>query len=198
MVTARICIVQKRSNISIVGVHLRRKVPLHQDMYTTYFTSPLGLIQIQATDDKIVSLEFIRRGARRAPDILSQISGARRAPLRECIQQLKEYFSGKRKKFDLPIEMTGTDFQKSVWKALQKIPYGKTMSYKGIAEKIGNPKAMRAVGNANNKNKLPLIIPCHRVIGANGKLVGFACGLDKKEWLLQLEQKNEHPPFHSF
>ena len=105
-------------------------------------------------------------------------------------QQLDEYFAGKRKKFDIPIKLEGTDFQIKVWKELLKIPYGETCSYLDIAKCIGNPKASRAVGMANNKNKIIIIVPCHRVIGSNKKLVGYACGLDVKEKLLELEKGN--------
>ena len=105
-------------------------------------------------------------------------------------QQLDEYFAGKRKKFDIPIKLDGTDFQIKVWKELLKIPYGETCSYLDIAKCIGNPKASRAVGMANNKNKIIIIVPCHRVIGSNKKLVGYACGLEVKEKLLELERKN--------
>ena len=105
-------------------------------------------------------------------------------------QQLDEYFAGKRKKFDIPIKFNGTDFQVKVWEELLKIPYGETCSYLDIAKRIGNPKASRAVGMANNKNKIIIIVPCHRVIGSNKKLVGYACGLDVKEKLLELEREN--------
>ncbi|WP_271712404.1 methylated-DNA--[protein]-cysteine S-methyltransferase [Anaeromicropila herbilytica] len=107
--------------------------------------------------------------------------------IQEAYQQLLEYFSGTRTKFELSISPEGTEFQKKVWNALRDIPYGETRSYKEIATFIGNEKASRAVGNANNKNPIPIIIPCHRVIGANGKLVGYAGGLDKKKKLLDIE-----------
>ena len=107
----------------------------------------------------------------------------------QCKMQLDEYFRGERKAFDLPLAPKGTDFQKKVWNALQKIPYGETKTYGEIAAAVGNPKAARAVGMANNKNPIGIIIPCHRVVGADGKLVGYAGGMDKKEWLLQLERK---------
>ena len=108
--------------------------------------------------------------------------------IKEAYKQLSEYLIGERKNFDLPIRLQGTDFQQQVWKALCDIPYGETRSYKQIAEAIGNPKAVRAVGMANNRNPLLIVVPCHRVIGANGKLVGYAAGMDKKEFLLKLEQ----------
>lgn len=104
--------------------------------------------------------------------------------------QLDEYFQGKRTTFSLPFKLTGTPFQLAVWKELQNIPYGKTTSYKEIAQKINKPKAYRAVGMANNKNPLPIIIPCHRVIGSNGKLIGYAGGLKLKNYLLELEQSH--------
>lgn len=108
--------------------------------------------------------------------------------LKEAIKQLNEYFDGKRKEFDLPLAPKGTEFQKKVWNALKEIPFGETRSYGEIARRIGNEKASRAVGMANNKNPIMIIIPCHRVIGANGKLVGYAGGIDIKEKLLNLEK----------
>ena len=108
----------------------------------------------------------------------------------ECKKQLEEYFAGKRKTFDLPLVPKGTEFQQKVWKALQEIPYGETRTYGEIAVAIGNPKAARAVGMANNKNPIGILIPCHRVVGANGKLVGYAGGMEKKEFLLELERNN--------
>ena len=107
--------------------------------------------------------------------------------IKEAYRQFSEYLTGERKSFDLPFKLTGTDFQNRVWKALCEIPYGETRSYKQIAEAIGNPKAVRAVGMANNRNPLLVLVPCHRVIGCNGQLVGYAAGLDKKQFLLHLE-----------
>ncbi len=103
-------------------------------------------------------------------------------------QQLLEYFAGKRQNFSLPLELEGTEFQKKVWQALQKIPYGQTKTYGQIAKEIGKKKAVRAVGNANHNNPIAIIIPCYRVIGANGKLTGYHGGLEKKEFLLTLEK----------
>ena len=108
--------------------------------------------------------------------------------IKEAHQQLSEYLKGERKSFDLPLRMKGTDFQQRVWNALLDIPYGETRSYKQIAEAIGNPKAVRAVGMANNRNPLLIVVPCHRVIGADGKLVGYGAGIEKKEFLLRLEK----------
>ena len=109
--------------------------------------------------------------------------------IHETYTQLSEYLDGKRKNFNIPLKIEGTEFQKSVWNALTMIPYGETRTYKDIAEQIGNPKSCRAVGNANNKNKIVIILPCHRVIGANGSLVGFGGGLDIKKKLLDIESK---------
>ncbi|MCL2720861.1 MAG: methylated-DNA--[protein]-cysteine S-methyltransferase [Treponema sp.] len=108
--------------------------------------------------------------------------------IKETIKQLDEYFSGKRKTFDLPLNAQGTEFQKKVWQVLKAIPYGQTCSYEQIAIKTGNPKACRAVGLSNNKNPIVIIIPCHRVIGKNGKLTGYAGGLELKQKLLDLEK----------
>ncbi|MGO2118943.1 MAG: methylated-DNA--[protein]-cysteine S-methyltransferase [Fusobacterium sp.] len=107
---------------------------------------------------------------------------------KETIREIEEYFQGKRKEFTIKLSPIGTNYQKIVWKELKKIPYGKLNTYKEIAEKIGNPKATRAVGMANNKNPLPIIIPCHRVIGTNGKLTGFARGLEIKSKLINFEK----------
>lgn len=107
--------------------------------------------------------------------------------LKKASQQLMDYFEGKRKIFELPLSPKGTDFQQSVWKALLEIPFGETRSYGNIASRIGNPKASRAVGMANNRNPIAIFIPCHRVIGANGGLVGYGGGLDIKKYLLSIE-----------
>jgi methylated-DNA-[protein]-cysteine S-methyltransferase len=110
------------------------------------------------------------------------------ALMAQCLRQLTEYFKGRRQKFSIPLVLEGTDFQKAVWRQLQKIPFGQTASYGDVARAVGSPRAFRAVGNANNKNPIPLIIPCHRVIGSDGKLVGFGGGIWRKEWLLEHEQ----------
>lgn len=111
--------------------------------------------------------------------------------LQRAFAQLNEYFAGKRQEFDLPLKPSGTTFQKQVWTALQTIPYGKTKSYADIANQIKNPKACRAVGMANHNNPIGIIIPCHRVIGKNGSLTGYAGGVNIKQYLLDLEQRNK-------
>lgn len=110
--------------------------------------------------------------------------------LRETQKQLTQYFTGKRKIFDVPLNPKGTKFMKEVWTALQKIPYGEVKSYQQIAQMVGNPKAARAVGMANHRNPIPILIPCHRVIGSNGKLVGYALGMEIKRFLLAWEKEN--------
>lgn len=110
------------------------------------------------------------------------------ALIKEAYQQLSEYLKGERKEFDLPLNPKGTDFQKRVWRALCDIPYGETRSYKQIAKAVGNSKAVRAVGMANNRNPITIVVPCHRVIGADGKLMGYGGGLEMKEFLLRLEK----------
>nr|WP_090890519.1 methylated-DNA--[protein]-cysteine S-methyltransferase [Evansella caseinilytica] len=107
--------------------------------------------------------------------------------LKPALQQLQQYFQGERAAFDLPLDLIGTKFQTLVWNKIREIPYGQTKSYKNIAMEIGAPKAVRAIGGANNQNPIPIIIPCHRVIGSNGSMVGYGGGLDKKEYLLRLE-----------
>lgn len=115
-----------------------------------------------------------------------------RAPFREAIEQLRAYFAGKLTDFDLKLSPDGTEFQRSVWRALLSIPYGETTTYSAIAKQIGRPAAIRAVGAANGANPIPIVIPCHRVIGSNGKLTGFGGGLPTKEKLLKLESRQLH------
>jgi methylated-DNA-[protein]-cysteine S-methyltransferase len=150
------------------------------DIKINYFNSPIGYLEIGGTDENIVSVNFLETN----PDRDAQISPL----LEDCIQQLDEYFQKKRQKFNLPLLPQGTSFQKLVWEKLLEIPFGTTNSYLDIAKRIGDPKAIRAVGAANGKNPISIIIPCHRVIGANGKLIGYGGGLWRKEWLLRHEQ----------
>ena len=145
--------------------------------------SPLGKILLEAQNNRLTGCRFLF-----SPNI--SLSDSDNPLLRRAQKELEEYFAGSRKNFDLPLAPIGTPFQQKVWQALQQIPYGQTQSYKDIAKKINNAKAYRAVGMANNKNPLVILIPCHRVIGCNGKLVGFAGGLGLKQKLLDLEQNN--------
>lgn len=149
--------------------------------HTRFIETTLGLIGISEMDGFITELFF-------AKDTSNKAGGQETPVLKEAEKQIREYLSGTRKVFDLPLAAVGTNFQKLIWETLRKIPYGETRSYKQVAEMIGKPNASRAVGMANNKNPILLITPCHRVIGANGKLVGYAAGLAIKEKLLKLEQ----------
>jgi methylated-DNA-[protein]-cysteine S-methyltransferase len=150
-------------------------------MNSLFFDSPLGGLEITEEDGRITGLSFSDKPASE--------NGSGTPVLSEAVRQLDEYFAGKRKAFDLPLALLGTDFQKKVWAALIAIPYGETRSYGEIAALCGNPKAARAVGMANNKNPVAIIVPCHRVIGFNGDPVGYGGGLDKKLFLLELEKK---------
>lgn len=142
----------------------------------------LGEIYIAEEKGEIILLTFDKKEVKKMEESVSEV-------LTEAKKQITEYFQGERKEFRLPLKLEGTDFQKRVWKALEEIPYGETRSYEEIAEAVHSPKAFRAVGNANNKNPISIILPCHRVIGKSGKLVGYGGGLDKKEYLLDLERK---------
>ena len=143
-----------------------------------YYKSPIGILEIELKNDTIQRFRVV--------ESCSKIS-ERTGYFAEVAKQLDEYFAGKRTKFELNISPKGTEFQKKVWAELLKIPYGKTKSYQEIAEAVGKPKAQRAVGSTCNKNPILLIIPCHRVVSKTGKLIGFACGIDRKEQLLKLE-----------
>lgn len=147
------------------------------------FKSPIGVIEIVGTDHAICSILFSERGITE-----NFIQNDTPKVLVQCFEQLGAYFKGKLKEFTFPYLFEGTDFQKTVWNALKEIPYAETGSYKNIAISISNEKAIRAVGSANGKNKLSIVIPCHRIIGSNGKLTGYAGGLWRKEWLLQHEK----------
>ena len=150
----------------------------------TFCNTPIGYLEIEENNNYIVSVKLIKELSN------DKYVDDNNIILNKAKQQINEYFLRKRKIFDLPIKFNGTEFQKSVWNSLLNIPYGKTKSYKDIAKDIGNVKACRAVGMANNKNPIMIIVPCHRVIGTNGKLVGYACGLDIKKKLLELEASN--------
>jgi methylated-DNA-[protein]-cysteine S-methyltransferase len=148
--------------------------------YRACHHSEIGPLEVVGNQKGILSITF---GA-------DEFETDRNLPalMAECLRQLTEYFKGRRQKFSIPLVLEGTDFQKAVWRQLQKIPFGQTASYGDVARAVGSPRAFRAVGNANNKNPIPLIIPCHRVIGNDGKLVGFGGGIWRKEWLLEHEQ----------
>ena len=148
---------------------------------THTFCSPIGIVRLTEEDGGIARIELTDTED-------AHVSTTPTPLLHEAEQQIMAYLEGKRQQLDFPIRMMGTPFQQRVWHALQQIPYGTTRTYGEIATSIGNPRASRAVGMACNKNPLLLIVPCHRVVGANGKLTGFAYGTDAKQWLLELEK----------
>ena len=145
---------------------------------TIYYSSPLGLMKIQATELGLRAANFANE------KILTEVENMYN---QLAIKQLDAYFNGQIKDFDLPLDLEGTDFQKRVWNELLKIPFGKTKSYMDIARAIGDPKTIRAVGMANGSNKIAIIVPCHRVIGSDGSLTGYAGGMARKKWLLEFE-----------
>ena len=153
---------------------------------SAYLDSPIGRLNIVADSTGITEIRFPNNTESLLSDDASASEESEKC-LRLAIEQLTAYFDGRLKVFDLPLCLTGSDFQKRVWRQLQKTNYGSTASYGEIASAIGNPKAARAVGMANNKNRIPIVIPCHRIIGSNGSLTGFAGGLDTKRWLLKHE-----------
>lgn len=149
-------------------------------MFAVYNTK-IGKLKIEYENDVLTGIAYTEN--EKEQGIRSELSD-------KTVLQLEEYFDGRRKEFDIPIKLRGTEFQKKVWNELLKIPYGATVSYKDIAIKIGNPKACRAVGMANHNNPILIIVPCHRVINENKKLGGYALGLDLKRRLLVLEKEN--------
>lgn len=159
------------------------------ELVFTEMASPVGLLKLVATDQALVAVLWENENPKRVR--LAELVEDKKHPiLLETQKQLNEYFAGQRTQFDLPLDFEGTEFQKKIWQALLTIPFGETRSYKQIAEQVGNVKAVRAVGAANGKNPISIIAPCHRVVGANGKLVGFAGGLENKSILLELEISN--------
>lgn len=145
----------------------------------------LGKIEIVEENEKIIEVNVDQQRSQTGK--LNQETPL----LKEAKKQLEEFLKGKRKKFNLPLEAKGTPFREKVWKELEKIPYGEKRCYQEIAKAIGNPKGARAIGMANHNNPIPIFIPCHRVIGKNGKLVGYGLGIDRKEILLKIEEENK-------
>jgi len=154
------------------------KQPAAETIHYAYYTSPIGLIELGATEEALALLYFVEE-----PRHDSEST----AILETTQQQLTEYFARTRQDFDLPLLFLGTEFQQRVWRQLLTVPYSKTESYQAIANALGNPKAVRAVGAANGQNPISIIAPCHRIIGSNGRLIGYGGGLWRKEWLLKHE-----------
>lgn len=161
---------------------------------TQYYQSPVGELILGTLQNKLCLCNWRDKKNKAAVErrLFKHFNGSftsgNNATLETTIKQLSEYFSGQRTQFELPIMTAGTEFQKQVWEALQTIEYGQTVSYLALAKKMGQPRAIRAVANANAANALSIIIPCHRIIGSNGKLVGYAGGLAAKQGLIKLEQ----------
>lgn len=149
------------------------------ELHTAYYSSPIGTLEIKGNEEGLYSLLFM--------DEEIEPTKKPHDSIKEVIYQLDEYFTGIRREFGLKLNAEGTEFQKKVWEQLVEIPFGKTASYLDISLKLGDEKATRAVGNANGKNPIAIVVPCHRVIGTSGKLTGYAGGLWRKEWLLKHE-----------
>ena len=150
-------------------------------MTTAVYKSPIGLLEISGTSNSITSILFLNEESPKGYSTNPYVE--------KCIRQLEEFFDGARKEFDLKLEPEGTEFQKRVWNKLSEIPFGETISYLELSRMLGDEKAIRAVANANGQNNIPIIIPCHRVIGSDGSLTGYGGGLWRKKWLLEHEQK---------
>lgn len=163
---------------------------MNQQSNFQYLDTPIGRLRLLSTGTHLTAIEFESRYSESAIEIERSDAALERAAT-----QLQQYFAGRRKQFDLPLAPTGTDFQRRVWTALATIPWGELRSYSDIAQAIGKPTAMRAVGAANGRNPLPIVVPCHRVIGSNGTLTGFAGGLEMKRQLLELEGALGELPF---
>ena len=147
-------------------------------MSSAYLSSPLGFIEVRGDEQTITSIKFNEGG-----NASSKSSGI----VEECRRQLQEFFKGKRRQFNLPLNPEGTEFQKKVWSIVKEAPFGETITYSSIAVKLGDVKLTRAVGYANGQNPILLLIPCHRVIATDGSLAGYAAGIDRKRWLLDYE-----------
>jgi methylated-DNA-[protein]-cysteine S-methyltransferase len=153
-------------------------------METVYIHSPLGITKIVGDQDGIAIISVLAIGTLEVSKEIPKV-------LEQAVSQLQEYFEGKRTDFDLKLNPKGTAFQQRVWKSLIEIPYGKTISYRDQSKKLGDVKAIRAVASANGKNPLWIVIPCHRVIGTDGSLTGYAGGLSRKKWLLEHENPSQ-------
>ena len=152
------------------------------ELVTGYYRSPIGVLEITGSVNGVSSVSFVDDDAR------SRLAAP--AVVQECVSQLDEYFTGRRKEFSLKLDLQGTEFQKRVWRELQKIPFGKTVSYLAIAELVGTRESVRAVGRANGQNPVSIVVPCHRVIGSDASLTGYGGGLWRKRWLLNFESNN--------
>jgi methylated-DNA-[protein]-cysteine S-methyltransferase len=158
-----------------------------ENLYYTYYQSPVGLLKIGGTDHYIFELSFVdnKEQVTHGEPGISEV-------MHQCTEELIEFFNGKRKTFDIPVHQEGTAFQQKVWGELVNIPFGKTISYLQLAKTLGDEKVIRAAAQTNGKNRIAIIVPCHRVIGSDKSLVGYAGGLWRKKWLLQHEFRVAH------
>ena len=154
------------------------------EIHTAYYKSPIGTIEVKGNSKEIHSIYFIEEDFSTTLEVTS-------GEIKKCIQQLDEYFLGNRKEFELSLSPSGTEFQGKVWTELLKVPFGKTRSYLEQSKKLGDVKAIRAVASANGKNPISIIIPCHRIVGSDGSLTGYAGGVWRKKWLLEHENGNK-------
>lgn len=164
---------------------------MQEQIKTCTFLSEIGKIRLYEKNGGVCAVDLVERAVPamcRKEFRKAKLVEEETETLRKAREQMQEYFAGRRKSFDVPLYVEGTEFQKKVWNALLSIPYGETRTYKQVAEAVGNEKACRAVGMANNRNPLMILIPCHRVIGSDGRLVGYGGGMDIKEYLLRLEK----------
>ena len=157
------------------------------EFYYTYYESPIGMIKIGGTEQFIGEITFVDNS-----DQFTYGEPGITEVMHQCTEQLIEYFHGKRRNFDIPVHQDGTEFQVRVWSELMEIPYGKTISYMDLAKRLGDPKVIRAAASTNGKNKISIMVPCHRVIGSDSSLVGYSGGKWRKKWLLGHEFKIAH------
>lgn len=153
-------------------------------VFRAYYKSPVGLLSVTANDTAVTGLSFVKQ--KHAKEKKNEV-------IKDCLKQLSEYFKRERFDFNIAVEQQGTELQQKVWKQLQKIPYGMTMSYLTMAMKLRNRTLARAVGNASGQNNIPIIVPCHRLVGSNGDLTGYLGGIEKKRWLLEFEKETVEP-----
>jgi methylated-DNA-[protein]-cysteine S-methyltransferase len=166
---------------------------LSLESYTAYYHSPIGTLSIKSYGDSIAEILFAnswKGNTVNEDEVNYDVPDS--SIIKKCIRQLDQYFAGKRKKFDLKLTFSGSDFQRQVWNELLNIPFGKHISYMDLSKRIENVKAIRAVGTANGSNKICIVVPCHRVIGSNGELIGYGGDLWRKKWLLDHEAKVAH------
>lgn len=158
---------------------------MNEALFNCSLETPVGFLNLSTDNEKLYTVSFSA----------TPVTSSKYVPavIQQCVSQLEEYFDGSRKEFDLKLNLAGTTFQKKVWEYIQNIPFGETATYIEVAEALGSKKLTRAVGLANSKNPIPIIIPCHRIIGSSGKLTGYAGGIERKKWLLQHELKYSTP-----